>query len=144
MCAAAFSAVAVPLATASISLPIRVATCCQVLTCGNALVFLSWVRKAASSGWFLIVGSSQAGITAGSELYALNCATWVLGCAMYRTSFQEASALPAPASTPQVPPAEKETLPADPAGSGAVATWDSVQPSFFAAVSSWPTTHGPV
>jgi hypothetical protein len=35
-------------------------------------------------------------------------------------------------------------LPEAPAGSGAVATLAAVQPSFFAAASSCPITHGPV
>jgi hypothetical protein len=68
----------------------------------------------------------------------------VLGFETYRTNFHDASVFPLSARTPQVPPAEKETLPEEPAGSGAVATWAAVQPVFFAAVSSCPSTQGPV
>ncbi len=63
-----------------------------------------------------MAGSSQAEMTAGSEPYALYCATWVLGFVRYRTSFHDESALPAPASTPQLPPAEKDVLPDEPGG----------------------------
>ena len=102
----------------SISLPSRVATCGQVLTCGKAARVLQLGEEGVQERLVRDRRVVPGGDTAGSEPYALNCATWVLRLREVPDELPGRVGVVGVGEHPQLPPAEKQTLPADPAGAG--------------------------